>query len=71
MYDVEQLHAMADAHDRYSACTMPARDHFPEVCREYAAVLAHLAEVGVTIPPEVIPPSTIDDDPIEPDAGEV
>lgn len=71
MYDVEQLRAMADRHDRYSACTMPARDHFADVCREYAAVREHLAQTGVTIPDHVIPLGSVDDDPIEPDAGEV
>lgn len=40
-YTPEQLERMAQLHDDYSVCTQPARDHFAEVCREYAA---HLRE---------------------------
>lgn len=32
-YSPAELRAMADAHDRWSVCTMPAREHFAEVCR--------------------------------------
>jgi hypothetical protein len=38
-YTPEQLRAMADRHDRYSACTMPAREHFSDVCRQLADLL--------------------------------
>lgn len=71
MYDVEDLRAMADRHDAYSSCTMPARDHFAEVCREYANVLQHLDDIGVTLP-DALAVVAVDDDPIiEPTPGEV
>lgn len=38
-YTPESLRAMADQHDAYSACTMPARDHFAEICRAYADLI--------------------------------
>lgn len=38
-YTPEQLEALATEHDRFSVCTHPARDHFAEVCREYAEIL--------------------------------
>jgi hypothetical protein len=43
-YTPELLKRMADQHDAHSVCTQPARDHFAEVCRAFAATLTERTE---------------------------
>lgn len=49
-YTAQQLDAMADRHDAYSACTEPASENFAPVCREYAAVLRVVAAFRESYP---------------------